>query len=255
METQTVQEALQKVFDGFEIRAVTINGAGWVVAADVAKALGLTNARQNVAEFEEDEKGVCPIYTPGGMQNLTVLSEPGLYRLLMRTDKFADPVVGPKIRRFQRWVTHEVLPALRKDGSYSLRPAPIAVPQTLPEALRLAAQAIEEKEAAEAKLALAAPKVEAYDSLMNSEGLLTMQKAVKAIPGAPGRNKAFEILRKQHIIMQGATTPYQRYVDDGYFVCKAKDQSFGPDRKVALIITYVTPKGLEFLRKHLGAQA
>ena len=83
------------------------------IAADVGEILGIANVRQNLAGFPEDEKGVCTVYTPGGLQQLQAVTEPGLYRLIFGSRK-------PEAEGFRRFVFHEVLPALNQTGSYSV---------------------------------------------------------------------------------------------------------------------------------------
>ena len=87
------------------------SGEVWLVAKDIAKVLGLQNIRQNMDDLDDDEKGVCNVYTPGGMQAMTIINEPGLYKLTFKSRK-------PEAKKFTRWVTHEVLPQIRKTGSY-----------------------------------------------------------------------------------------------------------------------------------------
>ena len=98
-----------------EIRTITIDGEPWFVGKDVATALGFTNSRDAIAThvFEED-KGVEPIDTPGGKQNMTVVNESGLYALV-----FGSRLDSAK--KFKHWVTAEVLPSLRKTGSYEMK--------------------------------------------------------------------------------------------------------------------------------------
>lgn len=104
--------ALQ-VFDyqGASVRTVVIDDEVWLVAKDVADILGIQNIRQNMDELDEDEKGVSNISTPGGKQDMTVINETGLYKLTFRSRK-------PAAKKFTHWVTHEVLPQIRKTGYY-----------------------------------------------------------------------------------------------------------------------------------------
>lgn len=98
-----------------DIRTVTIDNEPWFVGKDVAKALGygegksLNNAVAN--HVSEEDKGVTELMTPGGKQNMTIINESGLYALI-----FGSKLESAK--RFKRWVTSEVLPAIRKTGSY-----------------------------------------------------------------------------------------------------------------------------------------
>ena len=89
------------------------------VAADVGRVLGLVNVRTSLASLDDDEKGVQPMYTPGGRQQVVTVTEAGLYRLIFRSDK-------PAARAFQRWVMHDVLPSIRRHGCYPPRPALLA---------------------------------------------------------------------------------------------------------------------------------
>lgn len=94
------------------VRTTEIDGFQWWVAKDVCEVLGLKNYRQAIAKLEDDEKGVIPMDTLGGSQDVSVINEPGLYMLIARCDK-------PIARPFMRWVTHEVLPQIRKTGAYA----------------------------------------------------------------------------------------------------------------------------------------
>ena len=107
--------ALQ-VFDykGATVRTVEINGDVWLVARDVCDVLGLSDVSMSVRGLDEDEKGTSSICTPGGNQSMTVINEPGLYKLTFKSRK-------SEAKEFTRWVTHEVLPSIRKTGSYGTK--------------------------------------------------------------------------------------------------------------------------------------
>jgi len=98
-----------------QIRVIDREGEPWFVAADVCKALELGNSRQAIARLDNDEKGVISIDTPGGPQEMSIINEPGLYTLVLGSRK-------PEAKAFKRWVTHEVLPAIRQNGYYALMP-------------------------------------------------------------------------------------------------------------------------------------
>ena len=110
-----------------DVRTVMIDGEPWFVGRDTANALGYKDTvsaiRKNV---EEEDKGVCPVGTPSGTQQMTIINESGLYSLI-----FGSKLDSAK--KFKRWVTSEVLPTLRKTGGYR-------VPQTIPEQIQLLAQ-------------------------------------------------------------------------------------------------------------------
>ena len=96
---------------GCKVRTLEKGGEPWWVLADVCKVLEVSNSRNVSARLEEDEKGVHQMYTPGGMQNVTVINESGLYAVILRSDK-------PQAKPFRKWVTSEVLPSIRKHGAY-----------------------------------------------------------------------------------------------------------------------------------------
>ena len=93
-----------------------IDGNPWFAASDVCKALGLTNSRMSLKALDADEKGVSSTYTPGGRQAVNVISESGLYTLILRCRDAVTPGTIPY--RFRKWVTGEVLPQIRKTGRY-----------------------------------------------------------------------------------------------------------------------------------------
>lgn len=102
------------------VRTVSIDGEPWFVLKDVCEALGIIKYRNVTERLEEDEaRQTGVIDSMGRSQQTTVINEPGLYNVILRSDK-------PEAKSFKRWVTHEVLPVLRKTGSYSVSPAPMS---------------------------------------------------------------------------------------------------------------------------------
>ena len=87
------------------------SGNPWFVLADVCAVLELTTPAKVADRLDDDEKGVSQIHTLGGIQNMTIISESGLYAVILRSDK-------PQAKPFRKWVTGEVLPSIRKTGSY-----------------------------------------------------------------------------------------------------------------------------------------
>lgn len=106
---------LQRVFDyqGKPIRTVTLeNGEPGFVVKDVCDILEISNSRDAIARLDDDEKGVVSTDTPGGIQGMQVVTESGIYSLVLSSRK-------PEAKQFKRWVTHEVLPSIRKNGMYA----------------------------------------------------------------------------------------------------------------------------------------
>ena len=121
--------SLQRVFNyqNQEIRTVTKDGNPWFVAKDVCEFFGDTNYRRSIGRLDDDEKGVSPLNTPGGQQEMIIINEPGLYALLFHMQPQRKPSISEEqyikrvesLKAFKRWITHEVIPAIRKTGSYS----------------------------------------------------------------------------------------------------------------------------------------
>ena len=114
-----------QIFENSEfgkVRSVNVNGEPWLVGKDVAEALGHSNSRKALIDHvDDDDKGVTKCDTLGGVQNMTIINESGVYSLI-----FSSKL--PKAKEFKRWVTSEVLPAIRKTGSYS-QPKPVELPK------------------------------------------------------------------------------------------------------------------------------
>lgn len=174
----------------------------------------------------------------GRTQHAKTVNEAGLYELI-----FQSRVEGA--RKFKRWVTSEVLPAIRKTGSYSLE-----VPRTLPDALRAYAMEVEKSAALEAKVQEDAPKVEAFEQFLGAAGDLDLRETAQSLD--LGRTRLADFLRRQGFFSPGSTTPYQRFVDRGWFrpVTRVSQRPEGPK---AYQVTLVTPAGREAIRERLEA--
>jgi BRO family, N-terminal domain len=98
-------------FDSTPVRTIAKEGQAWFVAKDVCEILEHSNHRMAVANLDDDEKGVSIVDTPGGPQETTIINESGLYALIFTSRK-------PEAKRFRKWVTSQVLPAIRQTGRY-----------------------------------------------------------------------------------------------------------------------------------------
>jgi prophage antirepressor-like protein len=138
-------------FDGHNVRTVIRGGEPWWVLKDVCDVLGISKYRDCAARLDADEREPFRVDTPGGKQEMTVINESGLYNVILRSDK-------PEAKRFKKWVTGEVLPQIRKTGSYS-------VPRKTPNELVLEAmQYLQSEVDKERTLRLAAEKQIAADT-------------------------------------------------------------------------------------------
>lgn len=124
-----------------QVRIVPVEGELMFVAKDVCDCLEITKHRDAISRLDSDERGSVKLDTPGGKQDIAAINEYGLYNLVLSSRK-------PEAKEFKRWITHDVIPAIRKTGSYSM-----LIPQTLPEALRAYADEVESHNATKAIVA------------------------------------------------------------------------------------------------------
>lgn len=224
-----------------EIRAVEIDGEGWLVGKDVAEVLGYKNPRKALLDHvDEEDKGVTKCDTPGGSQEMTVINESGLYSLVLRSKL-------PGAKKFKRWVTSEVLPSIRKHGMYAKNEL-LDNPDLL---IQVATELKKEREAKrllEEENKKLLPKAEFYDTVTESKDAIPMSSVAKVlnIKGI-GRNKLFEILRSKNIL-RGNNEPYQTMIDREYFRVIETKYTKNGDTHINLK-TLVTQKGLDYIRK------
>lgn len=229
-------EVMPFSYDSREVRTAMIDGNVWFVASDVVDILGIGRVHDAIRGLDDDEKGTHTIRTPGGNQQVSVINEPGLYSLILRSRK-------PEAKTFRRWVTHTVIPEIRRTGQFGSQ-----VPSSFAEALELAAAKQRAIEAAEAKIAADAPKIEAYEALMDAEGYYSMEAAAKVL--GIGRNTMFRRLRELGILQYGSNLPYQRYAH--HFAVTASSWTDPEGVVHPSYTTRVKPSGLDYLRKRLG---
>lgn len=168
-------------FDSTEVQAFDRDGEACVLAKGVCEALGLSNVSLALSALDDDEKGVCTAYTPGGPQSVSFVTESGLYSLVLRSRK-------PEAKAFKRWVTHEVLPAIRKHGMYAT-PATVetmlADPDTMIAALTNLKAEREARQALEAQAAIDGPKASAFDAFLSTSGDYSVNEAAKILSRDP----------------------------------------------------------------------
>jgi prophage antirepressor-like protein len=241
-------------YEGRQMRFLTDElGNPEVVAADLARALGHDSAKDMCRSIDEDEKGGRLVPTLGGDQQMTVLTEAGMYQAILQrqTGRMADPTQKVAVKAFQRWVTHEVIPQIRKTGSYGVADQ---IPKSLPEALRAYAREVEARQAMEAYAMELEPKADAYQAFMEADGTYSVGTVAKML--GLSQNKLFAELRNRGVmIAKGAmrNTPYQRYMH--HFAVKAFDYTRGDGTTGTSYTTRVQPSGVDFIRRQLGLPA
>lgn len=220
------------------VRVEDRDGETWFVAADVCTVLEIAKHRDAVARLDEDETSTVIVDTPGGPQRMAAISESGLFALILRSRK-------PAARRFRKFVTAEVLPTIRRTGSYGA-PA-VALDLRDPSVLhRLLLDHTNNAMAAEARVEQLEPKAEALDRLTLADGSLCITDAAKAL-GVPPR-RLFAWMEAHGWIYRradaGQYVAYQARLDAGTLEHKGKTiQRRGlPDKWVEQVM--VTTKGL-----------
>ena len=217
-----------------EIRTVTVNNEPMFCLADVCKALEIKNATDVAKRLEEDEVTRFNLGSQSGETNF--VNESGLYAVILRSDK-------PNARKFRKWVTSEVLPSIRRTGTYNL-------PGTYKEALIQLVAQVEENEKLALENSELKPKAEFFDAVADSKTAFSMQEVAKvlAIKGY-GRNNLFEFLRNEEILDR-YNVPYQRYVDCGWF--RVIEQKYMKDGEPCVSTkTLVYQKGVDAIRKRI----
>ncbi|UFS61262.1 phage antirepressor KilAC domain-containing protein [Subtercola endophyticus] len=244
--------------DGADIRVVLVDGEPWWVAADVTKALGFVNGRMAISRLDQDGVSLADVIdTMGRTQSATILDESALYELIIRSDK-------PDAKEFRRWVTRDVLPSIRKTGTYA---AAAAEPDlALPHDYLSALEALIERERANVALTLEnqelAPRATAWDALASAEGDFSVADAAKTISRnghAIGSQRLFEFMHQINWVFRGADTKwrcYQHAVDKGYIATKLQFH-YHPatgERVVDVPQIRVTAKGVNRLSQRLAGR-
>lgn len=220
-------------------------------AMDLCSALGYANGRKAVADHC-DEEDVTKRYTPtnGGMQQLTYVNESGMYALMLGCNL-------PEARRFKHWVTSEVLPSIRKTGSFGMECG--RLPQTFSEALRMLADKVEESkvlaiENSQQRMRLdeQQPKVEFANAMLSSPDSILIGEMAKILCQngyVTGEKRLYEQLRRENYLISSGTDynmPYQRYLEMGLFeITKGTRTGNGGVQRITRT-TKVTPKGQQY---------
>ena len=232
-------------------------GEPWFVAKDVCDALGIAtnHLREDGRGLDDDEVLSLPNWEGKGSAPL-IVSEPGFYKLVMRSRK-------PEAKAFQRWVTHEVLPSIRKRGGYMVEVPNETPEQTMARAILIARDTIERQRADIDMLAgenaVLAPKAAMADAFLDAGGAYTITQAsglLRQLDGSMSRRRLFQLLRVDHMMEQRTNRATARAVERGYLTNIATSFT-APDgeRRVRDPYALVTPKGLEWMARRYCAPA
>ena len=198
-----------------EVRTLNIENEPWFVATDVCKALDIINSRDAVARLDDDEKNTV-VLTDGipGNPNKTVVNEPGLYTLVLGSRK-------PEAKAFKRWITHDVIPSIRKNGGYIAGQETLSPEELMAKALLVAQKTIEEKNAllSRTSVELSAAKVENeimrpkagyFDEVVDRNLLTNFRETAKELGIKPKSFVNF-LIEKKYIYRdkRGKLLPYE----------------------------------------------
>ena len=218
------------------VRSILIDGDPWFVAADVCKALEIEKTNRALSRLDDDEKGAHSVSTPGGRQRMSIISESGLYSLILGSRK-------PEARAFKRWITHEVIPSIRKHGAYmtdSLLDALEAHPEAVPEYLnRLRSENARNREL-NRRLRLALPKAEDYDAFVDPADCTNIRTTAKEL-GVPEKQFTRYLEEKKYLFRDKNRKLFPRAVKKSAGLFLVRD--FYTERGKLGHYTLITPAG------------
>lgn len=237
------------------IRTLTINGEPYFAERDVAEILGYSNSRKALADHvDEEDKGVTKCDTLGGTQEMTVINESGLYGLILGSK-------SPTARKFKRWVTSEVLPAIRRHGVYAVDEV-LANPDMLIEALlqlkeeREINQELKETVAVQnQQIVEMKPKASYYDVVLNCKDLVAISVIAKDYGWSANRMNQY-LHQKGVQYKQGNKIwlLYQKYAEMGYTNTKTHSYPGNDGTMHTAVHTYWTQQGRLFIYELLKSE-
>lgn len=231
------------------VRIVMKGQEPWFVAKDICECLAISKHRDAISRLDSDERGSLKVDTLGGKQEMATVNEYGLYSLVLSSRK-------QEAKEFKRWITHDVIPQIRKTGQYVAD-----IPKTLPDALRAYANEVEEHNKAKALIEEQKPKVLFADSVAASHtsilvgdlAKLLHQNGVKNM----GQKRLFNWLRENSYLIKRKgsdyNSPTQKAMEMGLFQIKETVVSHADGHTSVNKTTKVTGKGQQyFINKFLG---
>lgn len=224
-----------------EIRTILINGEPWFVGNDITENLGYQNGSRDIARHVDDtDRQIIQIQDAGQKRTMTIINESGMYSLI-----FGSRL--EKAKRFKRWVTSEVLPSIRKTGSYSTaeqKTDSYMIADPIERAKRWIEEQ-EEKKALESKVTELEPKGQYFDQLVDNKLLTTFRDTAKEFNIPPQQFTKWlidmgYIYKDKHNMIK----PYEQHRKAGLFKMKDFNTPFGYSN----VQTYITVKGKETFR-------
>lgn len=232
------------------VRTVMLDNTPYFVGKDVAEILGYSNTRKAIADhIDEEDKGVTKCDTLGGMQELTIINESGLYSLILSSKL-------PTAKKFKHWVTSEVLPSIRKNGGYIAGQEKLTDEELLSKALVVAQNKILERDEKIKNLQtenslltvnnqIMRPKADYFDELVDRNLLTNFRETAKLLDIKEKKFISF-LLEKKYLYRdkKGKLVPHANK-NNGLFEMK---ETFNEKTKWSGTQTLITPKGRETFR-------
>ena len=245
---ETTSNNTMQIFTNTElnanIRVVEIDGQPFFVAKDVCDCLDISKYRDALTRLDDDERGAVEVDTLGGKQQMAAVNEFGLYKLILGSRK-------PEAKKFQRWITHGVIPSIRKTGKYEVKQSR---EQLIASALLAAHEVIDELNN---KVKALLPKATAYDAIMATFDSVSYRDFCNKIRDTFGvkENEIRDYLIEQRLIYKvndfngkSSYKPYKETIDRDLMIVK---DTFCNDSKVRPC-NYFTYKGQQMLIDHFA---
>jgi prophage antirepressor-like protein len=231
-------------FEGAAVRTLTINGEPWFVGKDACEVVGISKYRDALAQLDEDERVSAAVDTPGGTQQMVLVSEPGIYALMLISR-------SPRVKAFRRWITHEVIPSIRKTGSYSVAEV------SRKDLALMVIQAEEEKEALVTRVRELEPAAHAWDVLASASGDYSLRDSAFILNRDPnidtGQQRLMKLIRALNMVDRNGT-PYARHASH----LTERPQTYTHPRTGEEVLARpqirITVQGLRYLHGKLGGE-
>ena len=230
-------------YEDNDVRTVDLNGEPWFVGKDVAAVLEYSNPRKALADHvDQEDKGVTKCDTLGGVQELTIINESGLYSLILSSKL-------PTAKQFKRLVTSEVLPSIRKNGGYISGQEQLTPSELMAKALLVANKTLAERDARISELtvqnAIMQPKAEYFDELVDRNLLTSFRETAKQL--GVEEKKFISFLMEKKYIYRDKKAKLMPYADKNNGLFEVKE-CFNEKTKWSGTQTLITPKGREKFR-------
>ena len=239
-----------QVFNNAEfgsVRSLMVNGEPYFVGKDVTDILGYSNSRKAIGDHvDEEDKGVTKCDTLGGVQDMVIINESGLYSLILSSQL-------PAAKRFKRWITGEVIPSIRKNGGYIAGQESMSPEQIVAQALVVAQQIIADRDK---QIEAMRPKALFADAVSASDSAILMRELAKLLKQNgvdTGEKRLWKWMREHGYVIKGTTQPTQKAMELGLFEIVERSVLRSDMDPLVVSTTKVTGKGQQyFINKFLG---